>query len=151
MKRILAAAAALALLFWAANSAAQPEARVIKSHQDFGDYRVIYSVFNSEFIKPEIAEQYQLVRGKDRVFVNVSVVEKVGGTHGLAAEMSGNATNLIQQSRPLKFMEIKEGEAVYYLAPLRFNHEETMTFTIDVKLPNGETEQVSFRRKLEKQ
>lgn len=149
MKRILAAAATVALLFWAASAAAQ-EAKVIKSHQDFGDYRVIYSVFNSEFIKPEIAQSYKLVRAGDRVFVNVSVVEKEGGKHGLAAEMSGNATNLIQQSRPLKFIEIREGDAVYYLAPLRFDNEETLTFDINVKLPNGNTATITFRRKLEK-
>ena len=149
MKRIVAAAAAVALLFWAVSAAAQ-QAREIKSHQDFGDYRVIYSVFNSEFIKPEIAQKYRLVRAGDRVFVNVSVVEKVGGKHGLASEMSGKATNLIQQSRPLEFIEIREGDAVYYLAPLRFENEETLTFDIDVKLPNGNTETITFRRKLEK-
>ncbi|SEA21794.1 DUF4426 domain-containing protein [Microbulbifer marinus] len=149
MKRILAAAAAVALLFWAVSAAAQ-EAKVIKSHQDFGDYRVIYSVFNSEFIKPEIAQNYQLVRAKDRAFVNVSVVEKEGGKRGLSSEMSGTATNLIQQSRPLKFMEIREGDAVYYLAPLRFEDEETLTFNVEVKLPNGRTETISFRRKLER-
>ncbi|SHF80735.1 protein of unknown function [Microbulbifer donghaiensis] len=150
MKRILAAAATVALLFWAASAAAQ-EAKIIKSHEDFGDYRVIYSVFNSEFIKPEIAQTYQLARAKDRAFVNVSVVEKVGGKHGLSSEMSGTATNLIQQSRPLKFMEIREGDAVYYLAPLRFEDEETLTFNIELKLPNGKTETISFRRKLEKE
>lgn len=150
MKRILTAIAAAAMLLWAASAAAQQEARVIKSHQDFGDYRVIYSVFNSEFVKPEIAQRYNLVRAADRVFVNVSVVKKEGGQKGLSSEMSGTATNLIQQSRPLKFVEINEGDAVYYLAPLRFDHEETLTFNIDVKLPGGNTEQISFRRKLEK-
>ncbi|WP_193163866.1 DUF4426 domain-containing protein [Microbulbifer hainanensis] len=150
MKRIYAAAATVALLFWAAAAAAQ-EAKVIKSHEDFGDYRVIYSVFNSEFIKPEIAQNYKLVRARDRAFVNVSVVKKDGGTHGLSSEMSGTATNLIQQSRPLKFTEIREGDAVYYLAPLRFEDEENLTFTIDLKLPNGDAKQVTFRRKLEKE
>lgn len=149
MKRILAAAVALAMLFWAASAAAQ-EAKVIKNHQDFGDYRVIYSVFNSEFIKPEIAQQYRLVRARDRAFVNISVVRKTGGKHGLASEMSGTATNLIQQSRPLKFMEIREGDAVYYLASLRFEDEETLTVNIDLKLPDGRAETISFRRKLEK-
>lgn len=149
MKRILTAIAAAAMLLWAASAAAQ-EAKVIKSHQDFGDYRVVYSVFNSEFIKPEIAQRYNLVRAEDRVFVNVSVVMKEGGKKGLSSEMSGTATNLIQQSRPLEFIEISEGDAVYYLAPLRFDHEETLTFNVDVKLPDGNTEQISFRRKLEK-
>lgn len=62
--------------------------------------------------------------------------------------MSGNATNLIQQSRPLKFKEIREGDAVYYLAPLRYENEETLTFNVDVTLPNGKKETISFRRKL---
>lgn len=149
MKRILATAAAVALLFWAASAAAQ-EARIIKSHEDFGEYRVIYSVFNSEFIKPEIAQRYQLVRARDRAFVNVSVIKKEGGIHGLSSEVSGRATNLIQQSRPLDFIEIREKEAVYHLAPFRFEHEETLTFDIDIVLPNGKKERLTFRRKLEK-
>ncbi|AWF79549.1 DUF4426 domain-containing protein [Microbulbifer sp. A4B17] len=149
MKRILAVAASVALLFLSAGAAAQ-EARIIKNYVDFGDYRVVYSVFNSDFIQPDIARQYQLARAKDRAYVNVSVVKKDGGTHGLSAEMSGTATNLIQQSRPLKFKEIREGDAVYYLAPLRFEAEETLTFNVDVKLPNGKNETISFRRKLDR-
>ncbi|WP_308364251.1 MULTISPECIES: DUF4426 domain-containing protein [unclassified Microbulbifer] len=149
MKRILAAAAAVALLFWSVSAAAQ-EAKVIKSYEDFGEYRVIYSVFNSEFIKPEIAQRYRLVRAKDRAFVNISVVKKEGGAHGLPAEVSGRATNLIQQSRPLEFIEIREGDAAYYLAPLRFDNEENLNFTVSVTLPNGDKEEVTFQRKLEK-
>ncbi|GAB2890655.1 DUF4426 domain-containing protein [Microbulbifer echini] len=147
MRRIFAAAATLALLFLAAGAVAQ-QARIIKNYEDFGDYRVVYSVFNSDFIQPDIAQKYQLVRAKDRAYVNVAVVKKVGGAKGLSAEMSGNATNLIQQSRPLKFTEIREGDAVYYLAPLRFENEETLTFNVDVTLPNGKKETVTFRRKL---
>ncbi|MFS1525061.1 DUF4426 domain-containing protein [Microbulbifer sp. 2304DJ12-6] len=149
MKSILAAAAALALFFWMSGAAAQ-QARLIKNHEDFGDYRVVYSVFNSDFIQPDIAQKYQLVRAKDRAFVNVTVVKKEGGIHGLSAEMSGSATNLIQQSRPLKFTEIREGDAVYYLAALRFEDEETLTFNVDVSLPNGKKETVTFRRKLDR-
>ncbi|WP_444940237.1 DUF4426 domain-containing protein [Microbulbifer sp. ZKSA004] len=147
MKRILTLAASVALLFLSVGAAAQ-EARTIKNYVDFGDYRVVYSVFNSDFIQPDIARQYQLARAKDRAYVNVSVVKKEGGTHGLSAEMSGTATNLIQQSRPLKFKEIREGDAVYYLAPLRFEDEETLTFNVDIKLPNGKSETITFRRRL---
>ncbi|GAA5524294.1 hypothetical protein Maes01_00849 [Microbulbifer aestuariivivens] len=149
MKRILSLMAAAAVLLWAASAAAQG-AKIIKSHQDFGDYRVIYTVFNSSFLKPEIAQQYQLVRADDRAYVNISVVEKGAGKLGLASEISGTATNLIQQSRPLDFREIRDGEAVYYLAPLRFEDEEVLTFKIDLKLPNGRSEQLTFRRQLDK-
>lgn len=76
MNRIVNVAAALALFFLAAGAMAQ-QARVIKNYEDFGDYRVIFSVFNSDFIQPDIAQQYQLVRAKDRAYVNVSVVKKM--------------------------------------------------------------------------
>lgn len=148
MKRILAAATALVMLLWAASAAAQ--AQEIKSHQDFGEYRVIYSVFSSEFLDPEIARSLNLVRARDRAFVNISVV-KNGGNHGLAAEVSGRATNLMQQSRTLDFREVREQNAVYYLAPLRFEPEENLTFHIDLVLPNGEKQQVTFRRQLHRQ
>lgn len=149
MKRIISAVAAAALLFWAASAAAVQEAKVIKSHQDFGDYRVFYSVFNSEFIKPEIAQNYQLVRGKDRAFVNVSVVKK-SGSKALPAKISGTASNLMQQSRPLNFQQVRDGDAVYYLAPFRFDDEEVLTFDVNVTLPDGRTENINFRRQLER-
>nr|WP_277611339.1 DUF4426 domain-containing protein [Microbulbifer celer] len=133
---------------WAAAAAAQ-DAKVITSHQDFGDYRVTYSVFNSDFIPPEIARKYNLVRARDRAFVNISVA-KIGEIQGTSAAVSGTATNLIQQSRQLDFKEIRDNKAVYYLAPLRFEHEETLTFKVDLTLPDGSDHQVTFRRQLHK-
>ena len=148
MKRLFAAFFSMALLLWAATAAAQG-AKLIESFSDFGDYRVTYSVFNSDFISPEIARQYNLVRARDRAFVNISVAKK-GGTKGMSAGISGNATNLIQQSRPLEFREIRDQDAVYYLAPFRFEHEESLTFNIDLVLPDGSNHQLTFRRQLHK-
>lgn len=148
VKRLYAAFFSIALLLWAAAAAAQG-AKTIESHQDFGDYRVTYSVFNSDFIPPDIARQYNLVRARDRAFVNISVSKK-GDLKGMSAGISGNATNLIQQSRPLEFKEIREQDAVYYLAPLRFEHEESLTFNIDLVMPDGSSQQLTFRRQLHK-
>lgn len=148
MKRLYAAFISIALLLWAAVAAAQ-DAKVIENFQDFGEYRVTYSVFNSDFISPEIARHYNLVRAEDRAFVNISVSKK-GEIQGASAGVSGNATNLIQQSRPLEFQEIRDQDAVYYLAPFRFDHEENLTFNIDLVLPDGSTQQLTFRRQLYK-
>ena len=146
VKRLFAAFISIALLFWAAAAAAQG-AKIIENHQTFGDYRVTYSVFNSDFISPEIARQYNLVRAHDRAFVNISVSKK-DGTMGLSAGVSGNATNLIQQSHNLDFREIRDNKAVYYLAPFRFENEENLTFNIDLVLPDGSNQQLTFRRQL---
>ncbi|WP_295802989.1 DUF4426 domain-containing protein [uncultured Microbulbifer sp.] len=148
MKRLFAALFSMALLLWAATAAAQG-AKVIENYSDFGDYRVTYSVFNSDFISPDIARQYNLVRARDRAFVNISVAKK-GDTKGMSAGISGNATNLIQQSRALEFQEIRDQDAVYYLAPFRFEHEESLTFNIDLVLPDGSNQQLTFRRQLHK-
>ncbi|WP_299597620.1 DUF4426 domain-containing protein [uncultured Microbulbifer sp.] len=148
MKRLFAAFISVALLLWAAAAAAQG-AKTIENHQNFGDYRVTYSVFNSDFISPEIARHYNLVRAADRAFVNISVSKK-DGTEGVSAGVSGNATNLIQQSRNLDFQEVRDNKAVYYLAPFRFNDEENLTFNIDLVLPDGSTQQLTFRRQLHK-
>ena len=148
MKRLFAACFSMALMFWAATAAAQG-AKLIESFSDFGDYRVTYSVFNSDFIAPEIARQYNLVRARDRAFVNISVAKK-DGNKGMSAGISGNATNLIQQSRSLEFQEIRDQDAVYYLAPFRFENEESLTFNIDLVLPDGSNHQLTFRRQLHK-
>ncbi|WP_082859123.1 DUF4426 domain-containing protein [Microbulbifer sp. Q7] len=148
MKRLFTGFLSMALLLWAAAAAAQG-AKVIENHKTFGDYHVSYSVFNSEFISPDIARQYNLVRAPDRAFVNISVRKKED-TQGMSAGVSGNATNLIQQSRTLEFREVRDNKAVYYLAPFRFENEENLTFNIDLVLPDGSTQQLTFRRQLHK-
>lgn len=147
MRASLSACTVTALL-WAVAAVAQ-DAKIIKSYQDFGEYRVNYSVFNSDLVSPEVARHYNLVRARDRAFVNISV-SKQGALKGVAAKLSGRATNLIQQSRPLKFREIRDQDAVYYLAPLRFENEESLTFNIDLVLPDGSARQLTFRRQLYK-
>ncbi|BFM18562.1 DUF4426 domain-containing protein [Maricurvus nonylphenolicus] len=106
-----------------------------KPYQDFGDYRVIYTVFNSSFIKPDIAKTYNITRGKSQALINVSLIKNTadGSTEGLPANISGTVTNLMQQQKVLKFVEVQEQNAVYYLAPLRFTNEEVLNFAIEVK------------------
>jgi len=119
--------------------------------QEFGDYKVYFSVFNSSFIQPDIAKAYNLTRGKDRALVNIALVKKkdVGDTEGLATGLKGHSQNLMQQRRNLDFMEINEQGAVYYLAPLRFVNEEILHFTIEVKPDaNRPPLTVTFSKKL---
>lgn len=106
----------------------------------FGAYKVHYSVFNSTFLQPEIAQAYNLVRARDQVLVNISVNKTQEGTTslGLPVEISGFASNLMQQRQTLDFVEIAEGDATYYIAPLEHTNEETYNFTISVD-PEGET------------
>ncbi len=96
------------------------------------EHIIYYNVFNSEMITPEVARAHNLLRAKDRVYVNIALVKKTGG-NGIAATISGQHRNLIQQKFELKFIEIKEPTATYYLAPIRFNNEEILHIDIQVE------------------
>lgn len=106
----------------------------ISTTEKFGDYTVHYNVFNSTDIPASVAETYKLVRGKDRALVNISLTKTENGNTslGMPALVSGKTKNLMQQQQALKFIEIKEGDATYYLAPFVFNNEELLHFDIQV-------------------
>lgn len=122
----------------------------INTSQKFGDYTVHYNVFHSTDIPAKVAEAYKLVRGKDRSLLNISVTKTENGqtSLGLPAKVIGKTKNLMQQSQDLTFIEIKEGEATYYLAPFVFNNEELLHF--DVQVIEGENKPlaVTFNRTL---
>jgi len=138
-----------AFCLWLASAAALAQidqAKPVDSHQTFGDYTVHYSVFNSTFITPEVARIHKLARAKNRVLVNVSLTQKREGASslGLPARVSGTATNLIQQQRPLEFITVSEGEATYYLASLRHTNEEVINFVVNLQ-PEGSSETFTVR------
>lgn len=118
----------------------------VETHQDFDNYRVQFSVVNSTFIPPEVAQAHDLTRARDQALINLSITHTGGDEprYGVPAQVSGQATNLMQQSRKLDFIEVREAEVVYYLAPLRHTNEEVMRFHLQVQ-PEGETQPLEMR------
>ncbi|MGV8835229.1 DUF4426 domain-containing protein [Cellvibrio sp.] len=134
------------LVFLATTVQAQvDQPKEIRTAEKFGVYTVHYNVFNSTDIPAKMAEAYKLVRGKDRALVNISLTKTENGstTLGLPAIVSGASKNLMQQKQALKFIEIKEGDATYYLAPFVFNNEEVLHFDIQVSA-DANTKPMSF-------
>jgi hypothetical protein len=127
------------------------QAKEIKTFQHFGAYTVHYTVFNSKLIPPEVAKTYNLTRRKDLAFVNISLTKTQNGATslGISAQVKVKAVNLMQQTKALEFLEIKEPEATYYLAPLSYTNEEDLRFDVSV-LPAGETKPlaITFNRRL---
>lgn len=132
---------ALSLIFLAASTTAND-----KPYQQYGDTRVYFSAFNSSFITPEVATAYNITRGKDRGLVNISVIEGQR-PQGKTANVSGTVSNILGQQQTLEFFEVREGDAVYYLAPFRFEDEDFMTFTIETQLePRQPARSFKFQR-----
>ncbi|GAB2188503.1 DUF4426 domain-containing protein [Sessilibacter sp. MAH2] len=140
--------ALLSLLMASASSQAADERSVTED-----GYKIVYSVFPSEFIKPDIAEQYGLIRGADRALLNVVVTVDGKETEslGIPASIEGEASNLLQQSQTLEFKTINEGNTVYYIAPVRHLDEEIYNFYLKVT-PEGHDKaiRVQFNKKLYK-
>ncbi len=120
---------------------AQAEQKIV-----FSDYEVHYILLPTTFLKADIADRYNLRRSKDRALVNVSVLDLQGSP--VQAEVRGSSENLLGQRQNLTFDEVIEGEAIYYLALLRYADEEFQRVTLNVVLPNGELAEIKFQQKM---
>ncbi|QPG64757.1 DUF4426 domain-containing protein [Pseudomonas sp. BIGb0427] len=136
----------LSFLLTACLSVTAVAADAIKGERQevFGDTTVHYSTFISTFLQPDIAKAAQLVRSKNQGVINVSVI-KAGKP--LVTQVSGTVKDLTSNSVPLKFKQITEQGAIYYIAQFPVEQQETRTFTIDVGI-GGKTETISFNQEL---
>lgn len=105
--------------------------------QLFGDYTVNYVAVYSNFLRPEIAERYGIVRSARNAFVNISVLRNDSslGTP-VSARISGEKENFIGQSEAIEFIEIREGDAIYYIGQFEFSNAENLRFNLSVQPEN---------------
>lgn len=116
-----------------------PDAKILDYQPArFGDYEVHYSAFSSTFIPPKIARAYDLKRGENYGVVNIAVrnIRESETGKAITGMVKGEHKNLMTQVKKLTFKEVREGDAIYYLADFRFSDEELLKFTIDVT-PQG--------------
>lgn len=112
------------------------------------DVEVHYSAFNSTFLTPQVARSYQLKRNGYSAILNISVLDKSQlGKPAITAELTGKVKNLIGQTRELKFREIKEANAIYYLAEFSISDQEQLTFDIDINAGNKGAGRLQFNQK----
>jgi hypothetical protein len=117
-----------------------------KPFKQYGNTKIYFSAFNSSFIEPAIASTYNIVRGQDKGLVNIAVIEN-DQAGGKTAQVSGTVSNIFAQQQTLHFFEVREGDAVYYLAPFEFENEDSMTFKVQVVTESGQpVKNISFQR-----
>ena len=116
----------------------------------FGDYDVHYSVVNTTFITPDVARAYNITRGKNRAFLNISIrkLNKDGSDKEQRAIISGKTSDMIH-STALSFNEIIEQGAIYYIAEFEFYDKDVRRFDIKVQPdPNIEPYTLTFSQKI---
>lgn len=100
----------------------------------FGPWQFHYIILPTKFLQAKTAESYGIVRGDDRALINVSIIHADNGP--TPARVEGEYINLLSQRRPLEFREVREGEAVYYLAEIKHTDRDTLRFELNA-WPDG--------------
>jgi hypothetical protein len=114
--------------------------------RDFDDYIVYFNAIPTDKLTPEVAQANGIVRSKNRALMNISVVRKGEGTPGqpVPATVTALVANDTGQIKDANVREIREGDAVYYIADFAVSNAETLNFTVDAT-PTGETSRLSVR------
>ncbi len=120
-----------------------------ENSKEFADHIVYYNAFPTDSLPAQMTKQYGLKRSKNYAMVNISVMEKAAGVPtGVKSTVTGTLKNLMGQSRPLEFKEIKEGKAVYYIAQIGVQSKEVVNFNIEIKpASNNEKYEIKFSKK----
>lgn len=129
-----------------AQDALQPS---VESSKVVGPYEILYSVMPTTFISESVAASYKIVRAKDQALINVSIRKKSGDSDSAhAGAVSGSYSDLMQ-SKKLEFREIRESDAIYYIAVFRHGDKELLRFDLNVlPSPDMPAQTVTFTRKL---
>jgi hypothetical protein len=101
--------------------------------QQFNKLEVHYMALPSTFIQANIATQYSIKRSSNNGLLNISILDNAQNKKAISAQLTGTGKNLIGQTYQLQFTEIKEGEAIYYLAEYPYTNEEIVNFEINIK------------------
>jgi hypothetical protein len=130
----------------------EEEAEVLsatESSKEFGDYELHFNALTTDQLGADIAAEYAIVRSKNRVLLNISITreQEIGLPTAVAAEVTAVARNLTGQLRRLDVREIREGDAIYYIAETPIVNAETLIFTVGAT-PESEPAplSVSFRK-----
>lgn len=109
-----------------------------------GSMNVHYMAIGSTFFTPEIAKVYGITRSRYNGLINISVLDNSQkGTPAKSVSITGKAKNNLGQFKELAFTEVKEGDAIYYLAQVKYTNEETLHFDIMINDGN-EKQQLKF-------
>ncbi len=112
--------------------------------KQMGDYTVFYNAFNSSFLSPDVARANGITRSGIVGVLNISIHKTAGDAempNAVPANILGTARNRLSQLKDLAFKEVREGDAIYYIASFRFDDKEWVNFDLEIQ-PEGEGKSV---------
>lgn len=151
--RLKLSLAALCLAFLSSLAYAQKS-------ETFDAFELHYSVVNTTFLSPQVAATYNITRGKKNAILNLALRENLEvplkenvepgveieiETEARSMQLTGRTWDLIQGQK-LTFQEVREGEAIYYIAQFTFINEEWRFFEFDFQ-PAGSDKTYTYKFK----
>ncbi|QSX38177.1 DUF4426 domain-containing protein [Shewanella sedimentimangrovi] len=116
--------------------------------EQVGQYDIHYMALGSTFLTPSIAKSYGIERSSYTGIINIAVLDtSVAGNPAVEVEISGVANNLLDARVDLKFKEIREGDAIYYIAEVPYRDDEEINFQIAIKHGNQLNTTLKFKQK----
>ena len=103
---------------------------------EWNSYQIHYTALNSMLIPADIAKAHDIVRSKRRIVTNISVRK---GDSAVAAKLVGRSINLFGQIFNMKFDEVVETGAIYYLSNQLIDERDTLNFEILVSPEDSES------------
>lgn len=128
-KIALTAAALLLLLFPARGRTEQV--------QRFDGYLVHYNALSSDMLPAQVAAQYQIPRSSKQGLLNIAVQKAGDEPVPVAAQIRGTVANLAGQRSDIVVREIREAEAIYYLAQFPVRGSDTLSFDLRITPAGG--------------
>ncbi|MGI2854212.1 DUF4426 domain-containing protein [Shewanella algae] len=116
--------------------------------QAVGHFDIHYMALGSTFLTPSIAKNYGIERSRYTGIINIAVLDtSEEGNPAVPVEISGLANNLIDARMQLKFREIREGDAIYYIAEVPYRDDQEINFQILIKHGNELNTTLAFKQK----
>lgn len=105
------------------------------SEIELDGYTIHYTVVSTDLLSPEVARAYGLSRSRNRALVNIVVMEQdaSGSLRSIPARVQGTGVNLNQQSRAMRFREIRDADAYYHLAEIPIRRGEVIDFRLQIR------------------
>jgi hypothetical protein len=124
----------------------QPAQPSSESFVNAGEYEMHYNAVRTDQLTPEIARAYGIERSKNKVLLNVSILNHANGqSTAMDATVTVLARNLSNQVKDLQLRRITEGTAIYYIGEVDIgNGSETLVFEINA-IPIGSTNTITAK------
>ena len=112
--------------------------------QQHGAFDIHYTAFPSKIIPAPVAQAHQISRADNKIVVNVSIKRD---NQSAVAYLKGQVINLLEQVIELDFVEVRERDAIYYLATHISLPEDILRFNLLVTPIDSDPIAITFMRR----